>query len=1506
MPLNQYINSFGSMSLDSIREELGLGTSISLSLNDSRVRNLAENYSNPVTMPFNFLDKSGFNSRYWFRIVGRDGASNIEKAFDIGVNRNLPDEIFVVGTATNTASATNPLTKSILITRIRGNGIAQFTRSWGTGDAYDAVGCAITIAGSFYRPYIVGHFYTPAKFNQGYWAYFNAVTGNGLTNSQREFGSINFSEYLFSNAADSLSSTYSVGAYFTSAANTDIIVIKQNSSGITLWANRLGSGGFSLRKDSAYSIAAEYYSGNVFIVGETTASGASQDFIVAKYDTNANLLWQRQLTNSGSSTEFLGNGNSLNDYSEVPSRSIAVELTANNSNVYVCGSFQGSPYTYPILFKYDNNGVYQWARSLVDTSNSFNEYGFSVAADANNGVYICGYKASTNSAILLAKYNYSGVLQWSRTIDITNNLSPVGDTKDRAYSIKVDAFSNIYLCGETSARNKSFANNSADMFIAKLPGDGSLTGIYDVADCGISYINNLATVVNSSFSLTNSAATLSNTAHSITNATTSLNPDTTLTLSTWTKPVYSNESRYIKLINNTDYINPGTWAQPFGYGTAVDRISGNSYAVISDSTTLYTVKFNSFGDILWKRLLKATDNGSTMFPYGIALSANGDAVYIAGSFYHSSISLYGFDHFHARITSSGVVSYVLRTYTNTTGFTAEEETFNIALDNSSLYATGYGTTSAANPYGDIIVIKVPSATGSSRTYARRLFTSVGDERGYGIATDNVASNAANVYVTGYNTDGLSLIKLDSAGATLWQRNLTLTDGSALEIGWDIAVATGAVATAADNFGSVYVVARGQAQSPISNYCLQLHKYLANGVYVSTYSYEFEDGRVMGTDQSTCIKYDPEDGFLYIATKISGIPGSPDTNALILKVNSINYEIAWAIGVANTTPGYSVAHGKISLDSSPRDCFYFAGTIRGTDIPSTTTFGVPSDFSAFLLKLPKDGSFESGIYGGNGTYNVPGTKASFKFYSISDMYTISSDMTNTATTLTNSTYSVAGTSINLSFMANTAISDINYPFVTPTYSRHGNTNFFITTRNNYLDDSNRNNVVVSMFLNDLTSDYYENIYTAGYAGVADANISSYNRTGGVITKYNKGGDILWQNRSVISDKLFTVDNGDGSFSYLANYVTPTSIVVDKFGNTYVCGTLTCFDQSTGGSFTNIFVSKYDVYGQVLWYKTLAPPSQSGLQARKILLDSSNNIYVGVSQTTNFNQYIIKFDNNGNILAQTGFKSTNSINVFLASMEIDSSNNIYVLIKDSSLTNIQVSKYNSSLAFISTTSYVFGGGGVLDAVAIALDKLNNVYITGNKGPGSSTTAAITIKLNTSLVPVWLREYSTSNSSAVFSSTGISVDNSSNKVIISLQELGPGYSNTKIVSYATDTGVPFWQRTIGSDNNSRAKRINSIKVDNTNNFIFGGNLLNNILLAKLPLTGTIPSSGRYSFAGDSASIIYSSPSSTDSTFSLISTSTNVSQNSLDPLSFTSASTVGTITFSKSYFPIQRTFIN
>ncbi len=276
---------------------------------------------------------------------------------------------------------------------------------------------------------------------------------------------------------------------------SDMFIVKYNASGTVQWA---GSAGGS-KSESGKSIATDVL-GNVYVTGTfnspsitffgttshkitLTNTGKLGDMFIVKYDANGIVQWAR---NAKGSDEDEGNG-------------IATDVSGN---VYVTGLFCSPSITFGTttlinkgsydmyIVKYDKDGNVKWAKSA---GGSGSDYGYSIAADVSEDVYVTGrfssssitfgqttlYNAGTSSQdMFVVKYDASGTVLWA--------TSAGGTGSDLDGDVAIGASGDVYVTGTFGSPSIAFGNNitltnadnsgyvnMVDMFIVKYGTDGN-------------------------------------------------------------------------------------------------------------------------------------------------------------------------------------------------------------------------------------------------------------------------------------------------------------------------------------------------------------------------------------------------------------------------------------------------------------------------------------------------------------------------------------------------------------------------------------------------------------------------------------------------------------------------------------------------------------------------------------------------------------------------------------------------------------------------------------------------------------------------------------------------------------------------------------------------------------------------------------------------------------------------------------------------------------------------
>jgi hypothetical protein len=382
---------------------------------------------------------------YWIARLGSTGGSEGGTDIALDSSRNL----YVTSYSFDNFSAR--------LTKTNESGTVQWTRDLNTGSVDYPWGVGVDSSGNAYVGGYTGSTAVLAKYNT-----------SGAIQWQRTLDISGQTDYGYSLTADSSGNSYITGQS-VNGSQTSMFLAKYDTSGAIQWQRFLtltagGSYGQGIAVDS---------SGNVYVTGYDTFNSTS--IITAKYNSSGTIQWQRRLDTSGG--DDIGYG----------------ITTDSSGNVYITGnSFSNNI----LVAKYDTSGTLQWQREL-SAGGAF--YGRSIAVDSSGNVYITGrgLGGSNVYGAVVAKYNSSGTIQWQRVLYANPNVSS-GST---GFGIFLDSSTNIYITGSSS---QDTGNN--DIFVARLPSDGSKTGTYTVGS--YSYVYTTSSLTDGAGSTTASTPTL--------------------------------------------------------------------------------------------------------------------------------------------------------------------------------------------------------------------------------------------------------------------------------------------------------------------------------------------------------------------------------------------------------------------------------------------------------------------------------------------------------------------------------------------------------------------------------------------------------------------------------------------------------------------------------------------------------------------------------------------------------------------------------------------------------------------------------------------------------------------------------------------------------------------------------------------------------------------------------------------------------------------------------------
>jgi hypothetical protein len=368
-------------------------------------------------------------------------------------------------------------------------------------------------------------------------AYLYKIDKDGVLQWQKQLGTTGTaqdnSDVFYGIAVDSSGNCYAGGWTYQNypTDNRNGLLAKYNSSGVLQFQTKVGTTSSSnpyfkeVRVDSSNNVyaVATYESvanSNEFATFKFNSSGAFQSmynlFTNPGYEDASSLAIDSSDNFYTVGTQYASTGDR---YALLSKRNSSGTLQwqtriigSNNMFGYGCavnasGNIVqvGETNSKALIAYYDSTPTLQWSRTLVGTSTN----GFDVALDSSNNSYFCGRNDNSGYQGFIAKYNGSGTIQFQRTITVSSNTTILN-------SIKLDAKGNIYVCGtiEPSSGSTYYA------FVAKLPNDGSLTGTYTVGSLSITYA--ASSLTDASESATQSTPTLTNGTPSIAEATPTL------------------------------------------------------------------------------------------------------------------------------------------------------------------------------------------------------------------------------------------------------------------------------------------------------------------------------------------------------------------------------------------------------------------------------------------------------------------------------------------------------------------------------------------------------------------------------------------------------------------------------------------------------------------------------------------------------------------------------------------------------------------------------------------------------------------------------------------------------------------------------------------------------------------------------------------------------------------------------------------------------------------------
>lgn len=250
----------------------------------------------------------------------------------------------------------------------------------GTGSGTDqAYSVAVDNSGNVY---VTGVSYGSGTGNDYYTIKYNSF-GIFLW-EQRYNGTGNGNDYAQKIILDDAGNVYVTGFSAGSGSGNDCVTIKYNNSGVIQWTQRYNAPANSNDYGSYMALDAV---NNLYVAGNSTGIGTSDDNILIKYSSGGIQQWVQRYNGPQNGDEF------------------TTSMTIDKfGNIYVTGSSIGASNDF-VTIKYNSAGILQWEQryngpgNFIDVSNS-------IAVDKTGNVYIAGdsYGSGNNDDFVTIKY----------------------------------------------------------------------------------------------------------------------------------------------------------------------------------------------------------------------------------------------------------------------------------------------------------------------------------------------------------------------------------------------------------------------------------------------------------------------------------------------------------------------------------------------------------------------------------------------------------------------------------------------------------------------------------------------------------------------------------------------------------------------------------------------------------------------------------------------------------------------------------------------------------------------------------------------------------------------------------------------------------------------------------------------------------------------------------------------------------------------------------------------
>jgi hypothetical protein len=253
--------------------------------------------------------------------------------------------------------------------------------------------------------------------------------------------------YAFSGVY-SLCKTLDGGFAATASVDSDVLLVKTDSNGETLWNKTYGGSGY----DRGYSVV-QTFDGGYIVAGQTNSFGyGKSDFYLLKVGSDGALQWNKTY------------GGTDDDYA------LSVFQTSD-TGLAIVGTTRsfGAGSSDIFLVKTDSYGNALWTKTFGGT---YSDEGTSIIQTPDNGLVICGW-----TTLVKNNYYYEGAY-WAKT-DSAGNVLWTHDYEDgydsiRGYSVILASDGGLVIAGTFKGTSSgSIAHGFLNAFFIKTESDGN-------------------------------------------------------------------------------------------------------------------------------------------------------------------------------------------------------------------------------------------------------------------------------------------------------------------------------------------------------------------------------------------------------------------------------------------------------------------------------------------------------------------------------------------------------------------------------------------------------------------------------------------------------------------------------------------------------------------------------------------------------------------------------------------------------------------------------------------------------------------------------------------------------------------------------------------------------------------------------------------------------------------------------------------------------------------------